>query len=574
MLNKIKLCNQSLTDTALTFDVQPINIFVGSNNSGKFLFLQELYLYLNHGRIAENRFKIIDQIQVQPYNDEESNSFLKKNTYLDTSDFDTSNYISFNPEFKHIQRVSEDKVKEALKNPEDLSQDELNNYRFEFIEGPQTLLINGQNRLNSFDSMPWSVSRTPGNSRDYKEHIIDLLRENPENNERFKSIIQDAFNKYIGVMYDGGYAQFVLSDIPIPLEYDMSLSVEATQFYNNCDKGINVSDGIKAYTGIVSKIISAEASNILIDEPEAFLHPHLARKLGKVIANLSVDEKKEIYISTHSADFIMGCIESNTPINIIRVGYDNRIATANLIDSSTLTELMRNPLFRSVNVIDGLFYKNVIVTEADSDRAFYQEINTRLKDYKPEWHIDDCLFLNAQNKQTVGPIVKLLRSVGVPAVSLIDFDLIKDGGSVFFKYLSSVNIPESLLHSIADKKTRIKDGFPKPENGKYPSNSEIKTKGIHYLEENSPQDLYLTAISMINDINQYGLFPVPYGELESWLPEIEADTHGNGWLIKKFESMGNNPQLSSYVKPYDGDVWLFMKNIKSWLDDVDRKGMV
>jgi hypothetical protein len=36
---------------------------------------------------------------------------------------------------------------------------------------------------------------------------------------------------------------------------------------------------------------------------------------------------------------------------------------------------MRNPLLRSTGVLSGLFYEFVIVTEADADRAFYQEIN-------------------------------------------------------------------------------------------------------------------------------------------------------------------------------------------------------
>lgn len=573
MLNKIKLFNRNLDDSALEFDVQPINIFVGSNNSGKSLFLQELYSYLTKGRNSGNKFKIIDQVEVKHYSDEESEIFLEKNTYSDSYDSDSLPYISFKPEFKSVQRVNRDEVKKALNKPNELSEKSLNTYRFDFIEGPQTLLIDGQNRLNSFESMPWSLSREPTYSYKYEEHLIDLLREDPEKNNTFKKIIFDAFNRHIGVMYNGGMAQFVLSDISIPERFDMHLGPEATEFYKSCDKGIDVSDGIKAYTGIVSKIISAEASTILIDEPEAFLHPPLARKLGSVIANLSAVEKKEIYISTHSADFIMGCIESRTPINIIRVGYDNRTSTANLIDHTTLTKLMRNPLFRSVSVIDGLFYKNVIITEADSDRAFYQEINTRLKDFKPEWHIDDCLFLNAQNKQTVGPIVKLLRRVGVPTISLIDFDLIKDGGNVFTKYLSSVNIPESLHQSIANKKTQIKDAFPKPDNGKYPSNSEIKTQGIRYLEEFSPKDLYPTAQSMLKELNEYGLFPVPYGELESWLPDIEATKHGNEWLIEKFKSMGDNFESDSYVKPSDDDIWLFMNQIKIWLEDVDRKGM-
>jgi hypothetical protein len=403
--------------------------------------------------------------------------------------------------------------------------------------------------------------------------MVDILRDFPEKMDRLKSVIFNSFSKHLGVMYDGGLARFVLSDTEIPQKYEMNLAPEAVEFYRNCDQGFRVSDGRKAYIGIVSKVISTGASTILIDEPEAFLHPPLARKLGANLSDLAIREKKEIYISTHSADFIMGCIESNVPVNIIRLEYENRNGTANFIENSTLTKLMRNPLLRSVNVIDGLFYKNVIVTEADSDRAFYQEINTRLKEHKPEWHIEDCLFLNAQNKQTVGPIVNLLRSIGVPAASLIDFDFIKDGGGVFRSYLSFVNIPPSLQSSISDKKTIIKDFFPIKPNGNFASNSEIKTQGVLYLQKNSPNDLFPTALSMLKEVNEYGLFPVPNGELESWLSEIEATQHGNTWLIEKFEKMGDNPFLDTYVKPFEGDVWLFMNEIKKWLSDPARKGM-
>ncbi len=106
------------------------------------------------------------------------------------------------------------------------------------------------------------------------------------------------------------------------------------------------------------------------------------------------------------------------------------------------------------------FFKNVIVTESDSDRVFYQEINQRLKDFKPEWHIDECLFLNAQNKQTVGWITKELRKIGIPTVSIIDLDLIKDGGGVFTDYLKSVNIPVSQHPGICTNKESIKNLFP------------------------------------------------------------------------------------------------------------------
>jgi ABC-type multidrug transport system ATPase subunit len=569
LIKTIRLFNKDIHNGALTFDVQPINIFVGPNNAGKSLFLQELFSYLKKGQTQYTSFKIIEDIKAKDYSSKEVEAFLANYTYPDH--YNPEQYISFKPSFTSLQRVNKDEIMQSLSSAETTEKDFLNKYRFPHIEGPQTLFINGENRLDSFKDSKWSTSKDEASN--YKDRMVDILRDFPEKMDRLKSVIFNSFSKHLGVMYDGGLARFVLSDTEIPQKYEMNLAPEAVEFYRNCDQGFRVSDGRKAYIGIVSKVISTGASTILIDEPEAFLHPPLARKLGANLSDLAIREKKEIYISTHSADFIMGCIESNVPVNIIRLEYENRNGTANFIENSTLTKLMRNPLLRSVNVIDGLFYKNVIVTEADSDRAFYQEINTRLKEHKPEWHIEDCLFLNAQNKQTVGPIVNLLRSIGVPTASLIDFDFIKDGGGVFRGYLSFVNIPPSLQSSISDKKTIIKDFFPIKPNGNFASNSEIKTQGVLYLQKNSPNDLFPTALSMLKEVNEYGLFPVPNGELESWLSEIEATQHGNTWLIEKFEKMGDNPFLDTYVKPFEGDVWLFMNEIKQWLSDPERKGM-
>ena len=102
---------------------------------------------------------------------------------------------------------------------------------------------------------------------------------------------------------------------------------------------------------------------------------------------------------------------------------------------------MRNPLLRSTGVISGLFYEFVIVTESDSDRAFYQEINERLLRYKREWGIPNCLFINAQNKQTIHTIMRPLRELGIPAVGIVDIEALKDGGVVWTNLLSSASVP-------------------------------------------------------------------------------------------------------------------------------------
>ena len=111
----------------------------------------------------------------------------------------------------------------------------------------------------------------------------------------------------------------------------------------------------------------------------------------------------------------MGCLQSGVPVTIVRLTYHLDVPTARLLEASEIVRLMRNPLLRSTGVLNALFYESVVVTEADTDRAFYQEINERLQVGKPTWGIPNCLFLNAQNKQTIPTIVGPLRNLGIAA---------------------------------------------------------------------------------------------------------------------------------------------------------------
>jgi hypothetical protein len=159
---------------------------------------------------------------------------------------------------------------------------------------------------------------------------------------------------------------------------------DETLEYMRSARGIDaVSDGVKAYTGILLQLYAGDPRVIVIDEPEAFLHPSLAFNLGKELANLSGTEGKRVFAATHSPQFVMGAVLSGAKVNIIRLTYEGGVGTARLLPSAELTRLMQDPLLRSVGLISALFYNHVIVGEANADRAFYQEINERLLASKP-----------------------------------------------------------------------------------------------------------------------------------------------------------------------------------------------
>jgi predicted ATPase len=75
------------------------------------------------------------------------------------------------------------------------------------------------------------------------------------------------------------------------------------------------SDGVKAFTGMITEMIAGDPLVLLMDEPEAFLHPSLSFKLGKEVAGIMSNSHKRLFVSTHSSNFVMGCIQSGAPVN-------------------------------------------------------------------------------------------------------------------------------------------------------------------------------------------------------------------------------------------------------------------
>lgn len=555
----LKNIQTTLTDqlgAKTTLEITNVNIFVGPNSSGKSIFLKELnvYLTLDNYNFRDNyNAKIIESIDFVPITIENQLQHITSlGNYIEKDQYKSDNWESFSYNHRNIQISS---LYQAL------NSDESNRERVDYFDKFFTLYLNGQTRLTMLqptDFSPYDESLLSPFAKMY--HHKDLYDE-------FKEYIKDAFDLFTYFRIDGNQIDFVFSRTSAPEDFDeFSLKPESIEFLKKGLTHNDLSDGQRSYIGILLQLLAGNPDTIIIDEVEAFLHPPLARKLGSLISKIANDTNKQIFLSTHSPNIILGAIQSGAKTNIIRLTYDGTIGRSTVIDSKHLTSIMAHPLIRSTSFLEALFYKNAIVTESDSDRAFYQEINFRLSKFTPEKSITDCIFLNAQNKQTVGTLVSELRNLGVPTASIIDLDFIKDGGSMFTEYLSSVNIPKSLHTTIETSKTTVKNYYKDLDD----DFKTLKTQGISALqgEDLSPAELLLETLG------KYGQFPVPVGELECWLPQVKSHKHGSKWLIKKFENMGFDESSSNYIKPENNDVWEFISEINQWLENSQRSGML
>jgi energy-coupling factor transporter ATP-binding protein EcfA2 len=561
MINQITFsAGSSVSAAPLALDPRPITVLVGPNNSGKSSTLREIEGWCKMGPQPPGPHrprKIVDKVDVE---------LPDANRALDELE-----------PFKRRTSLGQTAPAEyvTVRRP-DLGQEEVFDQQF-----------HAPSFRSSFDSRDWTTisqfylafftlrlagrtrfsltqPRPSGDLQDIAQNHLMALFKDDEARNKIREMTAEAFGLHF-VIDPTGMTQFRINmseRAPLDSQEEQALDERARSFHEAATDILELSDGVQAFTGILAAMLSANFRTVLIDEPEAFLAPALRRRLGNRLATLAQERRVTLFAATHSADFLMGCLQAGSSINVVRLTYRGGNATTRLLQPETLLRFMRDPLLRSTNVLDALFHESAVVTEADTDRALYQEINERLLSSEREG-IDNCLFLNARNKQTVPQVAGPLREIGIPAAMIVDIDILKDGGRVWSKLLDAAHVPETSRTALNSHRAAAKRAFD--ESGK----DMKKDGGVAALDRDARE----SCVSLLDQLANYGIFVVPGGELESWLCELGVGGHGPDWLIEVFEKMGASPRTADYVRPKDDDVWEFLEKIGKRVQDSSRRGM-
>jgi hypothetical protein len=559
MLTHISLkASSSPGKPGLSFPLAPVTVFVGPNNSGKSRALIEIEGWVTRPQPPE--CQIIQKIDFQAWEREDFERELKK--------------IAVEPHVSEI--INHDHILISKLRPQDNSaarfqinhaaligeainpNSRIRHYYANYLS-LYTLRLDGRSRLSLTDDKPAGDLL-----RQAPNHLAKLFVDGKSRNE-VRRIVSEAFGKFLVVdpTNIGNLRLRLSSRPPEDDREEQGWDDRSRSFHAAASLLSDASDGVKAFVGMLTTLIAGEPNVTLIDEPEAFLHPTLAARLGKEITTALKGTNRRLFAATHSASFLMGCVQGGTPINIVRLTFDGETSTARLLTQDRLIPLMRNPLLRSIGVLDALFYNAVVVTEADADRAFYQEINERLLQARDPRGIEGCLFLNAQNKQTVWDIVHPLRELGIPAAGIVDIDVLKEGGTVWAKPMSGAFVPEISHHSLGTERAALLTAFEK-------TGKDMKRNGGIGLLSKADQE---ACSNFFDQLAEYGIFIVPSGEVESWLQGVPLNRGKSTWLSTVFEAMGDDPISPNYVNPSPGDVWDFIGNIANWVRNSRRRGV-
>lgn len=554
MIKDIKLQFGSHPESEkLLIETTPVTVFVGPNNSGKSKFLSEIQQYCGQG-VKNHTFKLIDEISFFELDEEQQEIEIKKHLLKPNQNerINQGHILFGNGQVRN--QLPESFPKQIFASPNGQKQ-----HFCQYYLSYKTIKLDALNRITLINQQPL------GDMQAFPSNHLAILFHDDDKRLEVRRIIYDAFKLYFVLdPTNAGQLRIRLSKTePENHQQERGLHKEAVEFHRNALEISFASDGVKAFTGIITSIIAGNPKVTILDEPEAFLHPSLSFKLGKEISHSAKNEFNRLFVSTHSSNFLMGCIQSGAPVNIVRLTYSNDVGTARLLDKHKIETLMKDPLLRSTGVLNALFYKYVIVAEGASDRAFYQEINERLLQFSPESAIDNCLIINAVGKDTIWKIVKPLREMGIPAVGIYDIDILKNEGSNWTNSLKSSFVPEISHQPLGQTRSLLKNKFD--ELGK----DMKKDGGINALPEQEKE----AASNLFNQLEEYGIFVVRIGEVEHWLSNLNVNAHKSVWISEIFEKMGSDPSSQDYIKPMDDDVWDFMKRISVWMKNEKRKGI-
>ena len=352
-------------------------------------------------------------------------------------------------------------------------------------------------------------------------------------------------------------------------------------------------DGLRSVLGVVSALVSLKKPIILLDEPEAFLHPPQALQLGEIISDL-VGESQQIFIATHSADFLRGLIGTSKDAVIVRIERSqNDDANASVLDSATLNQIVTDPLLSSSRVLEGMFYKGVVATEADADAVFYQRLFQKIG------ASDEIHFVNAHNKQTLKKIINPYQKLGIKFAMIADADVIRDTRE--FKDILELSSDKELTEQILTDRETILAYFRR--KSKFVLLSELQADTLAFASQQLPDEnakieeiekAYTDFRSTLKKLREesdeladlkkqgraalpleeacafdsmwqacteIGLFIVKVGELESWLVDYGIDRTSNKsrWITNALDKIFN------LECDTEKEIWKFVDALRTFL---------
>jgi AAA domain, putative AbiEii toxin, Type IV TA system len=390
-------------------------------------------------------------------------------------------------------------------------------------------------------------------------HPIQMLYLNDKLEHRLSSHFKRAFGKDLILHRGGG------SHLPLLVGFSPELETGESIFTKSYDLRLrkntealdNQGDGMRSFASVILQALAPTTipSVLLLDEPEAFLHPPQAKLVGEIVA-MEKPKNSQLFVATHSLEVLQGMLAS-TPNNlrVIRLQREGNINRVCELDKSKAKAIAADPILKHSMVMSGLFHERVIVCESDADCMFYSSI-LDLPKVRGETQ-PDVLFTYASGKQRITILVDALKSLDVKVDAILDIDVLsnlEDMKKIIEALKGNWTEIEALAlpvkQAIESKKPGLdadevvskikkiingssgKKEFPKPKKLEIESLlrkaspwEAIKSAGVAAIPKGQPIKQFQ---ELCKRCSQLGLWIVPEGELEGFCRS--EGNHGPKWV--------------------------------------------
>lgn len=353
-------------------------------------------------------------------------------------------------------------------------------------------------------------------------------------------------------------------------------------------------DGLRSYCSICATLLLEARPLCIVDEPEMCLHPPQAHAMGRFIGAHAPDETCTI-VATHSSHVLRGILETKPKANVIRLTHFSSTFRARLLTFEVLEQATSKPRSRSEAILEGLLSHAVVLCEAEGDRIVYGSTYRTFSDGRL-----DIRFIPSHGTGGFADPLRLYHVLEVPCAVIADLDFLAKEGEIK-KVLKELGTPFQEITTLCERArkviSQVRSSIAKidaeqvrtelktisddlTENiddakvrGKLQSISrqlyklnDLQQKGIVAIPEvietkGTKISLRKDVNVLLSDLESHGLFLVPVGELESWLPILmkgQSREDKNKWAMlaaEKIEDVGER----------DSDVWEFTRRVYSFL---------
>lgn len=481
-----------------------VTVLVGPNNAGKTRSLKDIQTMMSQPR--RNQGIIFNDISFEtPSSLDEFTRGLSiredpENSQYAFSGTDQNATVSFS-QWQQWENSFEENIESVINT--------LSRTKFSFLDAGSRLRTASSQRLE-------------GNRHNPRSTLASLFYGSRDTIDELRSAFQQAFGEDILLDYSAGsQIRFQVSDnySDIP-EHPTDLG-EYIDDTNSTRLG-NQGDGYLSFVGVVMNILVSSGKVVLLDEPDAFLHPPQARMLGNWIAERAETTPGQVVIATHDSDFLFGILEHSSNVNIFRLNRPDQSTQFHIIPSRITNSMAEDHLLSSQRVLRAVFHEGVVVCEGGKDRVVYQSVASEILDE------NDLLFVDALGWKVIKRITGALGAASIPVAAIADLDVLNERDEFKRLLLSFQKAAayEEIEHLI---EMRNSVASSVSSNGGW---DPVKDDGVSGFPDHVQDDVR----ELINEAEEYGLFLVNAGELESWM---EPESDNDPWSIAALDAIAD-----------------------------------